>query len=296
MANSDAMVARLVSLSQERYSSINYGGSKCIYVVGPDVEHKPVTLINQADEAMHAMLAAGLPIPDEAKPNPHNTDKSLCIYQPSTDLYAELWLFNRDPTTGEMSCHNAGCTTQFDVSPGFFNPTDWTDGKLTSNFGWGHRATSLLIAYSAITRSQFKFAMDSESILPLALPLMGPHAKSGKFCYPAQRCDGDNTAADAIPEGARILLDSGVDASQFSNPAMRVLVRTAQTRGMVYVDQSPYLGWDTMDIYDLTEAPDAVQPPLWSQMLGLNTHNLVKNFPWPHTYVVHSDLRSKAGW
>jgi hypothetical protein len=72
-----------------------------------------------------------------------------------------------------------------------------------------------------------------------ALALAIPHAAAGVYAFPAQRTDGNDRDAGAIPEGTRFRLNPKLDISSLHLPPFTRMVATAVQRyGMIVRDQA----------------------------------------------------------
>ncbi len=59
------------------------------------------------------------------------------------------------------------------------------------------------------------------------------------FSWPAQRDDGDSTASDCLPQGARLRLDPAVDIEALGlHPVAKTLARAAQEYGIIVRDRT----------------------------------------------------------
>lgn len=74
--------------------------------------------------------------------------------------------------------------------------------------------------------------------IPHALVFSTDNACSSTFREPAAKTDGSSTAADCIPEGARIQLDPGIDVDAVPGitPAERAVAKALQTYGAYVID------------------------------------------------------------
>jgi hypothetical protein len=65
-------------------------------------------------------------------------------------------------------------------------------------------------------------------------------ARLERCVWPASKTDGDDDRADAIPQGARLRLDPGVDVDGIPglDAAGRVIARALQEYGMILIDNS----------------------------------------------------------
>jgi hypothetical protein len=99
---------------------------------------------------------------------------------------------------------------------------------------WGATASSLPIAAGLITLTDL-----ASGHINHAVAMMVPKAKAKVFYCPAQRTDGYDTSANAIPEGAHFRIDPSLDLSKISMPPItRMIAEAAQKYGLIVNDQT----------------------------------------------------------
>ena len=172
-----------------------------------------------SDPGLIAQFRA-VPIPPEASPA-NGSDHSLVIWQPSTDTEWELWVAQRAPSGGWSACWG-GRMTHVSTSNGAF-PSPY-----------GVAASGLAYLGGTIKVSELRAG---EIMHALSVNLV--HTTAGSQVAPANRNDGNSTAADAIPEGTRFRLDPTIDVTKLGlGPAGVVIARALQRYGMIVTDTS----------------------------------------------------------
>ncbi|MFI7589579.1 DUF4124 domain-containing protein [Spongisporangium articulatum] len=202
----------------------------------------------------------GVPIPSSAVPSA-GTDRSLVIYQKSTDTMWDFWrIANR--ADGWHACWG-GRIDKVSTSKGFF----------TGSFGASASGLSLIGGAVGIKEAQ---AGRIDHALALAIPNPAVHTR---VSWPAQRSDGFDTSPAAIPEGTRLRLDPRVKVSTLKlHPIAKMIARAAQKYGFIVTDKSGAVAV-------VTESGAGVQArtgtnPWNALMQGTPDYLIMKNFPW----------------
>ncbi|HVV29950.1 MAG TPA: hypothetical protein VHC41_03655, partial [Mycobacteriales bacterium] len=228
-AGSAAMVSNLATAVTSRYNGVAAFNvdqyTTNFYTVGPNT---PRTNVAFNDCQQKGYLPAGLtgsggqfsdvPIPADATPSA-GTDAELTIYSPSTDQLWEFWIAQH--TGAGWSACWGGRIDHVSTSPGYF----------TNNFG--ATATGLPVAGGMISIQDVKSGSINH-----AMSLLIPDAATwNNFSYPAQRSDGNSSAAGAIPEGTRFRLDPSLDVTKLGlTPVGVMIARAAQKYGFIVTD------------------------------------------------------------
>ena len=127
--------------------------------------------------------------------------------------------------------------------------------------------------------------------IALSIPL--DQVASG-FVWPANRSDGGSTAADAIPEGARLRLDPSLQVENLGlTPIGTMVALAAQRYGFIVTDRS---GTVTVP----AEGPYAYQAAVgvdpWRRYLnGLRPSAVFAGFPWEDVEVLDPNWRPPSG-
>ena len=195
-----------------------------LYTVSMQTKRVPVVLdasgYSSATE-LAAAFRAGVPIPPNANAA-QGSDASLAIWQPATNSLWEFWQAHR--LDGVWHARWGGRISDVSRSPGYY--TDPRD--------WGGSASSLSIAGGLILPSEVR-----AGIINHALAIAIPHAAAGRYVFPAQRGDGNDHSASAIPEGTRFRLRPDVNIAALHLPPLTAMIaRAAQRYGLLVRDQS----------------------------------------------------------
>ena len=201
-----------------------------------------------------------VPIPDVAVPSP-GTDAQLTIYQPSTDTLWDFWRAYH-ATDGWHACWG-GRIDDASADSGVFP------------FPFGASASGLARSAGAVSINDVRSGR-IEHAIALSVP-RGQVAREP--VRPANRSDGENVAADAIPEGARLRLDPEVRVESLElSPIGAMVARAAQTYGFIVTDCAGTLSVpaENPGVYQRATGIDP-----WALLLGgLRPSAVLANFPW----------------
>ncbi|MDX6583385.1 MAG: hypothetical protein QOI10_2569 [Solirubrobacterales bacterium] len=295
---SAAMVAELRNMASGRgpdspngrtvtsRAGINYDAyAPMLYTVAADQWRVPVAL-DGGDPGLRAALAAGVPMPPEARPAT-GTDRQLIIYQPSTDTMWELWRARKD-ITGAWHATWGGVIPNVSENPGHYE--DAVVGGYPERHTWGGPASGIPNLPGLITIEQLR-----SGVIGHALVFSTWANNSRHWVYPAQRTDGRcrgltrQYCAD-VPQGARFRIDPNFDLSRIDNPIARMVAKAVQDYGMVLTNTtgsgfSFYAeGWrghpESGDPYYgpgglFADDPDQVA-----------TTQFMREFPWEHVQML----------
>ncbi len=271
-ANSAAMVRDLVGHITDRYGDIaafnahDYAmafytasaGTGTVDVAFDDCQHKGYT---PAGLEGPGGQFTDVPIPAGAVPA-SGTDHSLAIYSPSTDQLWELW--ETEHTAQGWSACWGGRIDHVSTAAGYFTG------------GFGATASGLAVSAGTVELSEVRAGS-----IPHALALAIPDTAAWpKLSYPAQRTDGGDTDASAIPEGTRLRLDPNIDVDTIPglSPIARVIAHTAQTYGFIVTDSS---GAVSVTAESGTPQQTATGVDPWAALEGgLPDYLVLQGFPW----------------
>ena len=207
-----------------------------------------------------------VPIPANAQPA-NGTDRSLVIWQPSTDTEWELWTAQR-ADDGSWSACWGGRIENVSVAQGVFP------------FPYGVAASGMSYLAGAIKASELHAGRIDHT---LAVNVV--HATKGTQVAPANRTDGDSTDPDAIPEGTRFRLDPSIDVTKLGLPAGGVTIaRALQEYGMYVTDKS-----GAVVLTGESSAPyvAAGQPNPYDEAFGgLQGYQVLGKIPWDRLQVI----------
>jgi hypothetical protein len=226
------------------------GGSP-LYVVGPDQPTQKVYLPptgSAADGLLQSKWDA-VPLPTEDLVAGNSSDKTVCVWQPSTETMWEFWVFN--PVTGQPWNYQArwgGCMKYTDQNPGVYG-NRYLDGVQYEWYVEGHTASSLPVNACAIQPEE----LDAGYIGHALHLTVGQAATS--FLSPARRTDGSGkwwhwtdgqwgqwrsgateaSYPDMVPEGAHLRFPADLDLAPYTG-LTRLLVEAIRDFGMIITD------------------------------------------------------------
>jgi hypothetical protein len=239
-----------------------------VYTVPAGQPRVPVKLDKSGGsaDALAKDFNAGVPIPRNARAAA-GTDRHMVVWQPSKNTMWEFW--EADKRNGRWHAAWGGEMTNMSRNRGYFpSPADW-----------GATATGLPLLGGLIRISELRAGRINH-----ALALAIPHASSREFAFPAQRSDGNDNSASAIPEGTRFRLNPKLDLNTLHlSAAAKAIAVAAQRYGIVVRDQS-----GSVDFYAEDPGPTGVDPYVGSHGLfsGQYPNNLLHEFPWQDLEVV----------
>ena len=268
-SNSEALTDRLVAETQAAGVWINtYQYSVPVYTVTRDQPTVPVVLDAGTDSTsteLAAVLRAGVPIPHGAQAAP-GTDHHMVVLQPSTDTMWEFWHMHQ--IAGVWHASWGGKMTDLSANPGYF--TDPPD--------WGATATSIPLLAGLMRFDELR-AGTIDHALAISVP-----ETSREHVLPAQRSDGTDDAADAIPEGTEFRISPSVNLSDLHLSRLALMMaRAAQRYGIIVRDQSP-----TVAFYGQQPTVGEANPYEGKNGLfeGGTPSELLHDFPWRDLEVV----------
>ena len=218
-----------------------------------------------SDPPLRQQLAA-VPIPANAHPA-NGTDKSLAIWQPSTDTVWEMWLVEKDSSGRWTSCWG-GRITDVSTSNGVF---DWPYGVAASGLSY----LGGTVKVSELEAGEIKHALAVNVV----------HTAAGAQVGPANRNDGNSTDADAIPEGTRFRLDPSVDVDVLGlgRPAT-VIAHALQDYGMYVTDTAGAVVLMAED--GATYVADGHRDPYATLFAEGEPYEVLTRIPWDRLQVV----------
>ena len=230
-----------------------------VYTVGSNVPLVHVTLDTTAPQLQSDFNA--VPIPAGAHVA-GGSDESLVVYQPATDSMWEFWLMHQAPNGWHARW--GGKISHVSTNPGYLpNP-------------YGGTASSLPLVGGLITAKELASGQINH-----ALSLALPNTAAGRFTWPAQRTDGRDTGADAIPEGTRFRINPNVNLSALHlTPAGLAIARAAQRYGIIVNNTSSCIVFYAEDPVTMSSNP---YPGLFG---GLYPNQALSGFPWQALQVV----------
>lgn len=225
------------------------------------------------DYAYAPALQAALervPIPAGARPAA-GADKTMVVWQPSTDTMWELWLTKRH--TDGWHARWGGRMPNVSSNPGYFHEPR----------NWGATATSLPMLGGLIRLDEMK-----AGVIDHALAICLPETRAGWHSWPAQRTDGNVDQRDAVPEGTRFRLDPDLDLGKIHMArTTRMIAVAAQKYGMVVRDKG-----GAVSFYAEDPTPAAANPFAGANgyFRGRYPSQLLEQFPWSHMQALQGSL------
>lgn len=221
-----------------------------------------------------------VPIPPGAEPA-RGSDAHMTVWQPSTN---KLWEFFHTRHSGHgWQAAWGGAMQDVSSNPGYYTPAAWPGAQ----YNWGATATSFPVAAGVILLSEIK-----AGAIHHALALDLPQTRAGVVALPAQRSDGTGSA-DAIPEGAHLRLDPGLDLSRMSMPPLtRMIALAAQRYGLIVRDRAPAI---SLFVEDPVQYGGGKL--IWGKhgiFGGQTPQQLLARFPWRHLEVLRMNLHATA--
>lgn len=213
--------------------------------------------------ALQAQLS-NVPIPAGAQPSP-DSDHVLVIWQPATDTEWELWLA-RPPADGSPQWRAGWGARIANVSS---NPG-------LPQYPFGVTASGLSVLGGQITADEIA-TQRIDHALALALPQT---ADGNRAVWPANRSDGNDSAADAIPQGTRFRLDPALNIDSLGlAPMARAIALAAQRYGIIVRDTA-----GAVTFY--AEQPSDVGLADYAWGGGLDPAQMLAGFPWQRLQAV----------
>jgi hypothetical protein len=207
-----------------------------------------------------------VPLPAGAQPAA-GTDMHLVVWQPSTDTMWEFWKLQRS-STGGWTAGWGGVINDLSANPGYYTGADAL---------WGATATSLPLLGGLITIDDLERGQ-----IDHALAMAVPDTAYEAYIWPAERTDGIDTAAGAIPEGTRFRIPAGVDLHSLNLPPVTLeLAEAAQRYGIIVRDTAANVAFYAEDPTPTGSNPYA---GFWGASKWPST--IMKAFPWSLLQVV----------
>jgi hypothetical protein len=218
----------------------------------------------------HGGQFQSVPIPHDVAPMP-GTDGSLTVYEPATDKLWDFWRAHRD-ADGWHACWG-GRIDRVSRSPGWF---PFPYGASASGLAYEAGCVSINDVRSGVIRHAVALQVPSDQV-------------ASNPVWPATRSDGENTAPEGIPEGARMRLDPSVNVDNLHlTPIGAMVARAAQKYGFIVTDRSGTLSVPA-EYPGVYKATAGVDP--WVQLLkGMQPWAVLEGFPWDRVQVL------KPGW
>jgi hypothetical protein len=221
---SDALVATIAQSSNGRLRSDPTQYSFPIYFAEASTPRQTlvcpgIVSINHPDGTRTSMSSgqlAGVPIPPEAEPSAGGDAQIIVIDTRTGDEYD---VYEFVPPNG--------CT----------NVTRYIGGVERSAVESSYISRGAGVPYLAGLIRPWEIA---QGRIEHALAFGYELGRAGRCVFPASKTDGDDDRPDAIPQGARLRLDPGLDVDRIENldAVGRIIARALQKYGMFLIDNS----------------------------------------------------------
>jgi hypothetical protein len=220
-----------------------------------------------------------VPIPKHARPAA-GSDAHMTVWQPSRDKLWEFWQARKED--GRWRASWGGAIRHVSKSPGYFDAESWPP---LSRVYWGATASSLPVIAGTMLIRELR-AGEIRHALALSLPA----PRADWFAWPAQRTDGTGPPG-AIPEGARLRLDPGLNLDDLHLPRMTlIMAKAAQRYGMIVRDQTHVaVGFYAEDPVHAKRDPYHGPNGFFG---GQSATQILARFPWGSLEVVRMKLCS----
>ena len=230
--SSAEMVRTLVSGGRLGFAISAKAWTAPVYYANADTRKYTVSLT--ASWAPKRALA-GVPIPANAQPDPEG-DAHLTIMDPATGCEYDFWQARKN-ADGSWSASWGNAT--------------YTTGTGVLDGGWATTASGFANALGKMRPEDF-----AAGAIPHALVFAFPYTKAGGPVRPATSSDGKSTVAGAIPEGARLQLDPGLDLDSLGlNRWQKVVARALQEYGMFLGDTGGTVGLSAINARSYAGTP-----------------------------------------
>ncbi len=169
-----------------------------------------------------ASTISGVPIPAHTVPDPAG-DGHMVIIDRSTGCEYDFWQAVRNADGGWSA--------------------SWANATSTAGPGWYPRGLSATGSGAAGAAGVIRPEELRDGEIRHALFFAYPQTRAGAPVLPATEADGTSTNVGAIPEGARLQLDPGVDLSTLGlNQYEMIIARALQRYGMILGDTGGGVG------------------------------------------------------
>jgi hypothetical protein len=275
------MVARLSGeVAQEQASkrgpwinTTSYG----VPIVTVDASQPTTTVtLDHAPDAALSGAWSSVPLPPSAQAA-QGSDGYMVVWQPSTDRMWEFWQLSRQSDGWHASW--GGAMMHVSTNAGVYGPEAWPGAKPW----WGATASSLALAGGVMSIEELRRGRINH-----ALAIALPEVRAGVYASPAQRSDGRSSDPLALPEGAHLRLDPGLDLSTLSMPpVVREMAVAAQRYGILVRDVAANVAFIAQD-----PSGTGGDPYTNGFFEGKYPSELLASFPWTHLQVLKLDLHS----
>lgn len=208
-----------------------------------------------------------VPMPAQAQPA-DGRDGALTVWSPATDQLWEFWVANRRSDGSWTACWGGRIDGLSGSAARFSNP-------------FGASASGLATVATMISVQEAR-DLRIEHAMSLGLTAV---AAPDRVYWPANRSDGTDTSADALPMGARLRLDPAVDVAELGLPPLGAeIARAAQRYGFIVTETSGAVAIGA-ESGKAEQARTGVDP--WPAILaGVPDYAQLEGFPWDRVEVL----------
>jgi hypothetical protein len=270
-----------------------------LYFAAVDTPRERVALSSWLATDQQPLLES-VPIPAGTKGDA-TSDSSVTIHDRSTDTLYEFWKFQRD-TAGKLTAAGAGIMAGASAQLGYYSERARPPHSLVFGALWGVQASGFSHAAGLVLVEQVQ-----QGRIPSALALAVPWAAKDWFCHPAQRTDGKDTTASAIPYGALLALPASFSLDLYTTQRRatepgytpttftRLVSEALRTYGAIPVDQT---GWGVgiqVESSVSWQARNPGQPNPWNRgaLLQTTRDDEMRRLPWDKLQLLSMDLRRR---
>ena len=255
-------------------STTSYGVP--IYTVPQDQPTARVQLVSSSSAPALQSAWEQVPLPANAQPS-GGTDRTLVVWQPSTDKLWEFWRLVHTASGWQASW--GGAIQNVASDPGVYGPEAWPGAKPW----WGSSASSLSIAGGLITLEDLQRGQINH-----ALALAIPNVRAGVYASPAQRTDGKSSDPLSLPEGAHLRLDPNLDLAALHLPRLTLMIaEAAQRYGIIVRDGASVVHFFAQDPVSTGSNPYSGPKGYFE---GKYPGELLASFPWGHLQLLKMEL------
>jgi len=273
-------LANSVPVSRECYLSTT--NAPPIYVVPANQPHVQVTRQYGYNRYLYQnVLAGGIPIPPFAVQS-GSSDRTMIIYQPSTNTLWEMWRVQRD-SNGNWQVGWAGKMTDVSQSDGIWPKPGGTSAT-------GDALLGVVTRIEELQDGQIDHPIDLELPRTIVLgrnvlPANTPGANVS-YSWPADRLgDGVSPNPLAIPEGLRFRLDPSLNLNDLQlSPVAHMIAVAAQKYGFLVENTGPdcNIKLGNPNPYIAAGLPDPYKALFGSDYGPGYSAKVMANFPWSH--------------
>ena len=252
-----------------------------IYTVAVNQPTVPVQLTSTFTVPALSAAWSAVPLPANAQSAP-GKDHHLVVWQPSTDRLWEFWHLV-DGAAGWQAGWG-GAMQSASSNFGVYGSAAWPG----ANGSWGGTASSLSVAGGLITLEDLR-----KGEINHALAIGVPQVRAGEYAAPAERTDGTSANQMALPEGAHLRLEPGLELWRLQLPPLTLMIARAAKRYGIFVrDKAENVTFYAQDPVTTGGNPYAGPSGFLD---GTYPAQLLSTFPWTHLQLLQMRLTSAGG-